>query len=417
MKKSKFILGVVAAIAAVTAITGCEGLQLRDADQRVTESGSAVKSLAVTGAQTSFVVGDNFNANTAVVTATFYDGSTADVTTGAVFATPDISTVGTKTVTVTYAKTSLGEDCTAVSTTYDIEVINRATKVELKSGKVYTLNGGKVAIRQNGAVFTVTFQDGSINDFSASDITFGDVTANGEEYSVLAYYAGYPTEGTLVENVENSDSYETLYNDGVSLADLVAAEVTALELYDLGATTTDLVNAGADIVSCLYKLDGSATGMPLAGFTGSYSATAWWAVLSGNAVEVANGKILQTVFKNNSYGTANWSGPVEVVTDSATTTEYLVARNDNYGWGNGYASATLDRMDIDWDGFPTLISGSTTYASVINYGTTFDLYLHFVKDGSLVYWQAYKGVAGPTEAGSVYLRLMGDAGADITYCE
>ena len=74
-------------------------------------------SIAVTGQKTEFAVGDAFTHNTAVVTATYSDNTTKDVTASATFSSPDMTTAGTKTVTVTYAE---GSDTKSV--TYDIVV-------------------------------------------------------------------------------------------------------------------------------------------------------------------------------------------------------------------------------------------------------------------------------------------------------
>ena len=74
-------------------------------------------SIAVTGQKTEFAVGDAFTHDTAVVTATYSDNTTKDVTASATFSSPDMTTAGTKTVTVTYAE---GSDTKSV--TYDIVV-------------------------------------------------------------------------------------------------------------------------------------------------------------------------------------------------------------------------------------------------------------------------------------------------------
>ena len=74
-------------------------------------------SIAVTGQKTEFAVGDTFTHDTAVVTATYSDNTTKDVTASATFSSPDMTTAGTKTVTVTYAE---GSDTKSV--TYDIVV-------------------------------------------------------------------------------------------------------------------------------------------------------------------------------------------------------------------------------------------------------------------------------------------------------
>ncbi len=73
-------------------------------------------SIAVSGQKTEFTVGDTFVFD-GKVTATYSDGSTKDVTASADVSTPDLSTAGTKEVTVTYTEGSVTRN-----TKYDITV-------------------------------------------------------------------------------------------------------------------------------------------------------------------------------------------------------------------------------------------------------------------------------------------------------
>ena len=60
-----------------------------------------LESISWSGYTSNYTVGSTFKAD-GTVTATYSDGSTANVTSAASFSTPDMSTAGTKTVTVTY---------------------------------------------------------------------------------------------------------------------------------------------------------------------------------------------------------------------------------------------------------------------------------------------------------------------------
>ena len=61
-------------------------------------------SIAVTGAETEFKVGQTFTHANAVVTATYDDNTQENVTSSAEFSSPDMTSAGTKTVTVTYTE-------------------------------------------------------------------------------------------------------------------------------------------------------------------------------------------------------------------------------------------------------------------------------------------------------------------------
>ena len=78
---------------------------------------AVLSSISVEGQKTAFNVGDTFSHEGAVVTALYNDGTTKTVTDDAVFSTPDMTTAGSKTVTITYTEADK-----TVSTTYSITV-------------------------------------------------------------------------------------------------------------------------------------------------------------------------------------------------------------------------------------------------------------------------------------------------------
>ena len=102
-------------------------------------SGTAktLASIAVTGQKTEFMVGDTFTYDTAVVTATYSDNSTKNVTASATFSSPDMTTAGTKPVTVTYSEGSVTQ-----TATYNITVSAPAanTVADVLSGGPGTYN-------------------------------------------------------------------------------------------------------------------------------------------------------------------------------------------------------------------------------------------------------------------------------------
>ena len=85
---------VTATVGEKTATRTIEGLTVTAA--------KTLTSIAVSGTPAEFWKGDPFNHNGMTVTATWNDASTTDVTTEATFSTPDMTTAGTQTITVTY---------------------------------------------------------------------------------------------------------------------------------------------------------------------------------------------------------------------------------------------------------------------------------------------------------------------------
>ncbi|MBR3387600.1 MAG: hypothetical protein IKG84_05135 [Bacteroidales bacterium] len=87
-------------------------------DSEVPPVTNALVSISISGQQTEFNVGDTFTlGSNAKVTASYSDGSTKDVTSKATHTNPDMSTAGTKEVTVSYTEGEVTKD-----TKYNITV-------------------------------------------------------------------------------------------------------------------------------------------------------------------------------------------------------------------------------------------------------------------------------------------------------
>ena len=93
-----------------------------------------LSSIAVSGQKTAFTVGDTFTFG-GVVTATYSDGSTKDVTDDAVITAPDLSTAGTKNVTVSYTEK---ED--TKTTSYEVVVTSGSSSED----KVIIIDGSQL---------------------------------------------------------------------------------------------------------------------------------------------------------------------------------------------------------------------------------------------------------------------------------
>jgi len=88
-------------------------------DDEVPQTTATLASIAVSGQTTVFSVGDTFEFD-GTVTATYSDNTTKDVTASATVSEPDMSTAGTKEVTVTYTE---GEDTKTASYTITVNAV------------------------------------------------------------------------------------------------------------------------------------------------------------------------------------------------------------------------------------------------------------------------------------------------------
>ena len=121
--------------------TGASTWEIKNVEVKEQGATATLSSIAWTGYTTTYTVGDVFKAD-GTVTATYSDGSTKDVTSEASFSTPDMSTAGAKTVTITYE----GETTTGEIT------VKAAGSAEEKSEEIVLANGTYSGTGTNGII-------------------------------------------------------------------------------------------------------------------------------------------------------------------------------------------------------------------------------------------------------------------------
>lgn len=371
MKKTRFILGVIAAIAAA-AMTGCQ-LELNNTEDRVSVGGYAVKSIEISGGTKSFVIGTAFTKGDLKVVAHSYDPAEAEagveVTDYTVSIADSIAEgtkfdkLGTKEVVVTYK---------GFKAKYSIEITNAVKSIAVNSSaaktKFYALKGEVFGFESNGLIVTATYSDNTSKEISEYKIdisALNSVTASGK-YAVTVKY---------------SDTITTSYYVDVTVV-------------------TD------------------------AGWTGSATSAAWWTDMGGASdAKVEAGAVVSSKFTVNSATTNNFAQLPCVVlrSEDGAGTEYAVVRGDNYGWKGAVntfeALATLGwelSSDWNWDEFIPWTNGATCTVSVINWGNgTAEVRYDLEKDGT-THFQYYKNIKVDAD---VFFRLKGDNGTNITFAE
>ena len=163
-----------------------------------TTSASPLASIAVdaSGATTVFHVGDEFTHEGAIVTATYEDKTDDVVTDKAVFSTPDMSSAGTKTVTVSYTENKVEK-----TTTYDITVNAPATLSTISlSGTYPTEFTQGDTFSSEGIVVTGNYDDETTKDVTAEATFSGyDMSTTGNQ-TVTVSYGGKTTTYDITVN-------------------------------------------------------------------------------------------------------------------------------------------------------------------------------------------------------------------------
>lgn len=368
MKKTRFILGVIAAIAAA-AMTGCQ-LELNNTEDRVSVGGYAVKSIEISGGTKSFVIGTDFTKGDLKVVAHSYDPAEAEAGVEVTDYTVSIAegtkfnAVGTQEVEVTY------KGCTAK---YSVEITNAVESIAVNTTaaktKFYTYNGVGSDFTSDGIKVTATYSDKTTREIS--------------EYTVDSSAFKSTQAGTYTITVKYSDTITATY-------DVEVTEVTEV-------TEATLVTKNA-------------------GWTGSATTSVFWQDMGGPSdAKVEAGAVVSSKFTVNSATTINWCQLPCVVlrSENDARTEYVVVRGDNFGWGGSYDGCELS-SDWNFDEFCSWTNGATCTVSVINWGNGTAEVRYDLEKGGTTHFQYYKNIAVNAD---VFFRLKGDAGTSITFAE
>lgn len=367
MKKTRFILGVIAAIAAA-AMTGCQ-LELNNTEDRVSVGGYAVKSIEISGGTKSFVIGTDFTKGDLKVVAHSYDPAEAEAGVEVTDYTVSIAegtkfnAVGTQEVEVTY------KGCTAK---YSVEITNAVEKISVDKTAAkttfYTYKGVGSDFTSDGIKVTATYSDKTTREIKIT------------EYTVDSSAFKSTQAGKYTITVKYSDTITATY-------DVEVTEVTEATLVTKNA-----------------------------GWTGSATSAEWWTDMGGASdAKVEAGAVVSSKFTVNSATTINWCQLPCVVlrSENGARTEYVVVRGDNYGWGGSYEGCELS-SDWNFDEFCSWTNGATCTVSVINWGNGTAEVRYDLEKGGTTHFQYYKNIAVDAD---VFFRLKGDAGTDITFAE
>ena len=279
----------------------------------------------------------------------FEDGTTTEADTSELsFVSPDLSSLGSKTVTVIYNKTSKGNYSAPIYASYDI-LITDFKKIEVEVANTVKYFFPKEAesvpfIVPSAKVYGIG-SDGDSTLLDNSLVKFSAVSPDGK-YTVE--YQGMKAAGTV--NVE------------------------------LG----DYVQVGASDFS-----------------------SGWWTVFSDDE-QVKKGETWTKTVQLRSDNIENFHCPV-VVLRTADKKEYAVLRADNYGWGAGYDGIVTPECDWNFETFKNNLDGAMYTINVTNNGETIDVMMNVIDASGTAHFQNYKGVktagAEQADADDVFVSL------------
>lgn len=259
---------------------------------------------------------------------------------------------GEKTLVVCYNKTFKGETAASMITTQTtVKVLEAIKSLEVTQAPTrttyYIYNNATVysavrtlAFDTEGIEVTATYADGTTAVVDNSELTFSEVegTAGRKRVTITAV-------------------------NGVTTTQAVTVKESAVAKYTCTPTTVG-------------NEDCSST---------------WWTAFSDDVV-LPSGETYQVDFTNYTSMANNWNNFI-VILRNAAQSEYAVLRADNYGWGNGYAAATVGCTGADWAVWLAAMNGAecTAYITNCNNGTCDVQVVMQGNDGS-TYVQYYLGI-------------------------
>ena len=297
-------------------------------------------SLTVEGYPAFVEIGDEDFWGEAIATVTYEDGSSEQVDKEDLSFTvvPDMTTLGEKTVVVAYSKTKQGAYCQAVSTFYNLEVTNSVASLEVTTlpniTEYYFFNSDSIFFDPTGLVVTATYSDASTAVLDNAVLQFGKIPAvEGAQSALISF---------------------------------------------VGATSTVSTTCPLTLVQGIGQVGETDFSSP------------WWTAFS-DEYPVPSGSSTTIKMYCYSDNTANWHSPCTILR-KADLTENAVVRMDNFGWGDGYATAILS-SDWNWDIFTANINGSYIEITVTNNGdNTADVNYDVTYATGETHFQKYEGI-------------------------
>ena len=198
-------------------------LEIAKIEVKYTKEKLTLSNIALSGEyQTVFSQYDIFNHENLVVTATYSNGSTSDVTSLANFSTPDMIAIGNKTVTVSYTENEVTKEAT-----YDITVnkkifsqIEPITAYRKITSTAEIVDGGQYVIVYTAGKKGLLAGASNVNDATPADVVFagnGTIsTANAAAMTEITFE--HDADANYYLNIGNSEYIKATSSTSLNVA-------------------------------------------------------------------------------------------------------------------------------------------------------------------------------------------------------
>ena len=188
-----------------------DDIVLEETDEEIPEV--TLQSISVSGQKTSFVEGDSFEFG-GIVTATYTNGSTKDVTNDCEFSGYDMAVPGEQAVTVTYE---------GKTTSYNVTIIEVGASESYSLYKGNLIEGDYIIVYSGGAMKA---------EVNSSRLAYTDVTISDNVIS--------NPDVNLIWHIAKNGDYWTIYNEGVARYAAGTGANNKAQLLDSGTDSKSL---------------------------------------------------------------------------------------------------------------------------------------------------------------------------------
>lgn len=354
--KKEFTISGVTAASTITLTTSGTNKRLIAWDAYYVTADKTLSSISVSGYTTEFTVGDAFSFG-GIVTATYSDSSTANVTSSTTFSGYNMSSAGSQTVNVSYT-----EGGTTKTTSYSITV-KAVSSIAVTTAPTKTVYDEGESFDATGMVVTATFSDSSTENvtssctFTPNPLTFGTT-------AVTVSYGGKTTTQAVTVNKVSSVTFDATKDSGTSpLSPLTKGLITfscdngvlnngsEYRLYKNSVTT---ISSSGDNIGKIefegksgYSASGfaSQTGWTTSGDNGTWTGNASSVSFTASGAQVRATKIIVTFASTDPSVELNHTS-IDLKTNNTsgltvTATVQNVA-SPTYSWVANNANVTLD---------------------------------------------------------------------------
>lgn len=204
--------------------------------------------------KTKYFVGETFDSTGLLITA-YYNDNTSEQVTGYALSSPDMSTYGSKTVTVTFDEKTVDFSILVVDIS-GIEVKTMPTKVEYQKEDVFDTTGLSILVKYTDGTSETKTTGFEVSGFDSSSVGEKTITVTYKTHTATFKVTVYDLSGIRITSFPSKVYYkigESFNPSGLTVAE-VRQDGTEKEITDYDISGFDSSTAGSKTITVSYNV-------------------------------------------------------------------------------------------------------------------------------------------------------------------